>query len=97
MNAHRVEVLDRAYDYDVIRRVAHHLELEFLPALDRLLDQHLVIRRHLETPLDFGAILRGVACDRSTGAAERPRRTDDERQTQALADLIGFAMRMCNS
>ena len=51
MHAHRVEILDRADDHDVVRHVAHHFELEFLPALDRLLDQHLVVGRQLEAPL----------------------------------------------
>ena len=32
MHAHRVEVLDRADDHDVVAAVAHHLELELVPA-----------------------------------------------------------------
>ena len=40
VDAHRVEVLDRADDHDVVRAVAHHLELELLPADDAALDQH---------------------------------------------------------
>jgi hypothetical protein len=45
VHAHRIEVLDRADDDDVVVAVAHHLELEFLPAGDRLLDQDLADRR----------------------------------------------------
>ena len=42
VHAHRIEVLDRADDHDVVVAVAHHLELELLPADDAPLDQHLV-------------------------------------------------------
>src|SRR5918997_861350 len=39
VHAHRVDVLDRADDHDVVRAVAHHLELELAPAEHRLVDQ----------------------------------------------------------
>jgi hypothetical protein len=42
VHAHRIEVLDRADDDDVVGAVAHHLELVLLPAEQRALDQHLV-------------------------------------------------------
>ena len=32
VHAHRVDVLDRADDHDVVVAVAHHLELELAPA-----------------------------------------------------------------
>ncbi len=35
VHAHRIEVLDRADDHDVVRVIAHHLELELLPAEQR--------------------------------------------------------------
>ena len=41
VHPHRVEVLDRAHDHHVVCAVAHHLQLEFLPADQRLLDQDL--------------------------------------------------------
>ena len=44
VHAHRVDVLDRADDHDVVVAVAHHLELELAPADHRLLDQHLADR-----------------------------------------------------
>ena len=34
VHPHRVEVLDAADDDDVVRLVAHHLQLELLPAQD---------------------------------------------------------------
>ena len=42
VDAHGVEVLDRADDDGVVAVVADHLELELLPAEDRLLEQHAV-------------------------------------------------------
>ena len=45
VHAHRVEVLDRADDHDVVRAVAHDLELELVPAAHGLLDEHLPDRR----------------------------------------------------
>ena len=41
VDAHRVEVLDRADDHDVVGAVADDLELELVPAAHRLLDEHL--------------------------------------------------------
>ena len=52
VDAHRIEVLDRADDDDVVVAVAHHLELELLPADDAALDEHLSRRRQLEPAAD---------------------------------------------
>ena len=48
VDAHRVEVLDRADDDGVAARVAHHLELVLLPAGEVLLDEHLADRARVE-------------------------------------------------
>src|SRR5207244_11736289 len=37
VDAHRIDVLDRADDHDVVLPVAHDLELELVPAADRFL------------------------------------------------------------
>ena len=49
VNAHRVEILDRADDHAVVGAVAHHLELVLLPTRDRSLDEDLADRRCVET------------------------------------------------
>ena len=54
VDAHRVEVLDRADDDGVAARVAHHLELVLLPAGEVLLDEHLADRARVEAVLDRG-------------------------------------------
>jgi hypothetical protein len=80
VDAHRVDVLDRADDHDVVVAVAHHLELELAPAEHRLLDQHLVDRAGGE-PLgnDLGE-LRLVVGHATAVSAERERRPDDDRK-----------------
>ena len=79
MHAHRVEVLDRADDDAVPARVRHHLELELLPALERLLDQHLPHGARLEPARDERLELRRRARDAAAAPAERERRAYDRR------------------
>ena len=93
MHAHRIEVLDRADDHDVVRRVAHHLELEFLPSFDRLLDQHFVARRLFESVRHLGAIVVEFARDRAARPAQRSRRPDDHRQAELAQHPLGVGRR----
>ncbi len=71
VDAHRVEVLDRADDDDVVAAVADHLELELVPALDRLLDEHLADRALAQAALDLCAQLRGRRDEAAAVTAER--------------------------
>ena len=82
VDAHRVEVLDRADDDRVAARVAHHLELVLLPAGEVLLDEHLADRARGEAVRDRGAQLLGRPRDAAAGAAERERRPDDRRHRE---------------
>ena len=80
MDAHRVDVLDRAHDDAAPGRVGHHLELELLPALDRALDEHL---GHGARPEADGDLLaQGLLAPGQPAAAasEREGRTDDGRR-----------------
>src|SRR3954463_988845 len=87
MYAHGVDILDRADDDAVVRLVADHLHLEFLPAENALLDQHFVGRRGIETALhDLEELSLGVG-DATTRAAERERRPDDGGQTDIVERL----------
>ena len=70
VHAHRVEVLDRADDHDVVGLVAHDLELELVPAAHRLLDEHLTDRRLGDAALDLSAGA-ARACRRSRRRARR--------------------------
>src|SRR4030095_15826904 len=53
VHTHRIEVFDRADDHHVVGLVAHDLELVFLPAQDRLLDQHLAGRADGQTGTSY--------------------------------------------
>ncbi len=95
MHAHRIEIFDRADDDDVVGGVAHHLELELFPPFDGSFEQDFVIGRHLEAPAHFDLKVRRVAGDRASGAAERARGTNNQRQSQPRDDRfsLGFGMR----
>ena len=77
VDAHRVEVLDRADDDDVVAPVADHLELELVPAPHRLLDQHLADRALAQAALDLRAQLGRRGDEAAAVAAEREGRPDD--------------------
>ena len=68
MNAHRIEVLDRTDDHDVVVQVAHHLHLVFFPTDDRLFDQHLRDGRLIQAALHQGVEVLSVVGDRRTRA-----------------------------
>lgn len=89
MDAHRVDVLDRADDDAVIRLVADDLHLIFLPAEDRLLDQDFRRRRRIETAADDLEEFRTVVGDAAAGAAEREGRADDRGQADVVERLRG--------
>ena len=84
VHAHRIEVLDRADDHDVVVVIAHHLELELLPADDAALDEHLARRRQVEPAAHDLLELVAVVGDAAAGAAERERRADDRREAGTL-------------
>ena len=84
VNAHRVHVFDGADDHAVVRVVAHHLHLEFLPPEERLLDEHLAHRRHVQPARDDRFKFLAIVSDAAARAAERESRPDDERHRADL-------------
>ena len=80
VDAHRIDVLDRADDDAVVGAVAHDLHLVFLPAEHRFLDQHLVRRRGAQAAADDLLELLAVVGDAAAGAAQGEGRPDDRRQ-----------------
>ena len=80
VDAHGVEVLDRADDDAVVGAVAHHLHLEFLPAEHRLLDQHLADRRGAQAGEHDVLELVAVVGDAGAEPAQGIGRPDDGRQ-----------------
>src|SRR5215207_3078437 len=87
MDAHRVEVLDRADDHAVAGRVGHDLELVLLPTLERALDDHLADRARGQTAPYRGLQLLTRAREAAAGPAERERGPDD-RGHRSAAELI---------
>ena len=87
VHAHRVDVLDRADHDGVVRAVAHHLELELLPAGDRLLDEDLGHRARGEAAARDALELGPGASEPAPAAAERERRPDDQRVPELVPEL----------
>ena len=88
MDAHRVEVLDRADDHDVVVAVAHHLELELVPADQRLLDEHLADRALVETAVEqLDELVLGMRRPAAV-AAQSERRAQHDREGQLGRDIV---------
>ena len=80
-----IEILDGADDDGVVGQIAHHFELEFLPAEDALFDQDFVDRRKIEAALQnlFGFL--AVVGD----AAARAAHGEAGAQNHGIADARG--------
>ncbi len=90
VHAHRIDVLDRADDHEVVGPVTHDLELELLPANHRLFEQDLVHRAQIETTPGQLAEFFDVVGDAAADATECERRPDDAREAQDLDRREGF-------
>ena len=89
VHAHGVEVLDGAHDDAVASVVAHDLHLVLFPALDGLLDQHLVCGRELQALAHDGDELLVGMRDAAAGTAEGKARAQHAGVTHALGDGLG--------
>ena len=90
MHAHRVEVLDRADDHDVVVCVAHDLELELVPADERLLDEHLADRAFAEAALELRLELVAVVRDPAPVTAEGEGRPQDRGEVELRREVLGI-------
>ena len=84
VDAHGVEVLDRADDDAVVGPVAHDLELELLPASDRAFDEDLVDPAGVEALGRDPFELLGCRSDAGAAPTEDVGRTDHGRKADAL-------------
>ena len=87
MDAHRVEVLDRADDDHVVGAVPDHLELELVPSAHGLLDEHLADRGLGQSPLHLGEQRSRIVREATAVPAQRERRAHHGRDGEAV-DLV---------
>ena len=87
--AHGVEILDGAHDDAVAGVVAHDLHLVLFPALDGLLDQHLMGGRKLQALAHDGDELLVGVSDAAAGAAQGKARAQYAGIAHALGDSLG--------
>jgi hypothetical protein len=73
---------------------AHHLHLVFLPAENRLFDEHLAHRREIEATLHLLVELLAVERDAGAGAAECEAGTDHRGQADLREHLAGLGKRL---
>ena len=90
VHADRVDVLDRADDHDVVVAVAHQFELEFLPAFDALLQQHLVGRRVMQAGAGDAVQLLLVVRDAGAEASHGEARAHHQRVSEFGGDGVHF-------
>ena len=90
VHADRVDVLDRADDHDVVVAVAHQFELEFLPAFDALLQQHLVGRRVMQAGAGDAVQLLLVVRDTGAEASHGEARAHHQRVSEFGGDGVHF-------
>ena len=90
VHADRVDVLDRADDHDVVVAVAHQFELEFLPAFDALLQQHLVGRRVMQPGAGDAVQLLLVVRDAGAEASHGEARAHHQRVSEFGGDGVHF-------
>ena len=87
VNAHRVYVLYRADDDDGVVGIAHHLQLVFFPAQDRLFNQDRMNRRIVKAAAHDVPKLGLVVSYPAARAAERERGPDDGWVADLLDEL----------
>ncbi len=86
VHAHRVDVFDRADDDAIVRLVADNLHFEFLPAEHAFLDQNLVRRRGVDSPLYDLDVFRLVIGNAAAGSAHGEGRPYDRGQADVIED-----------
>ena len=97
MNAHRIQIFDRADDDAVVRLVADHLHLVLLPAEKRLFNEHFRGGRQFKTARNDLQELVHVVGNAAASAAQRKARTDHRRETDGLLNSKCFFERMSST
>ena len=96
MHPHRVQVLDRADDDDVVGAVAHHLKFVLFPAADRFFDQHFCRRRSTEARFGDAAQLALVIGEPTSDATHGVRGSHHQRIAEFLCRHQDIIHRVTN-
>ena len=86
MNAHGIDILDKAYGDEVVIRVADHLQLQLFPAEDGFLHQHLTHQAGLQAPGAHRLQFLFVVNQSAAGATHGVSGTKNNRVTQLIRD-----------
>ncbi len=98
VNAHRVDVFNRANDHAVVGAVTHDLHFKFFPAEQRFVDQYFRDRREIEAAGDDFLIFLAVVSNATALAAEGESGPDDQREgSDFLRNFAGFFHRVGDS
>src|SRR6266436_3075070 len=90
MDTHRIEILNRADNHNVVRQIPHYLKLKLFPAEDRLFDQHLLNGRSCQaTTHDLFELFR-VVSNATAGASEGERRSNDGRVSRLFNQRLSI-------
>src|SRR5579862_7555454 len=90
MNAHRIEIFDRADHDEVVANVAHYFEFVFLPAENGFFDERLMNGACIESACNQVPKFLAIVGNRAAGAAEREGRANHERIADRVRKLHGF-------
>ncbi len=90
MDAHGIDILDKAHRYHFVARIPYNFELEFLPANDRFLDENLIYNACRETPSCNGPELFDIVDQTAAGPSHGVCRPDHDRITESLCNLLGI-------
>ena len=84
VDAHRIDILDRADDDGIVVAITHDFHLIFLPAEERFLDQDFGGRRSIQPAADDVHELVAIIGDTAAGAAHGEAGADDRRKAGEL-------------
>ena len=90
MHTHRVEILNRTDDGNVVVRVSQEFQLELLPAEYRFFHEYFVDGRCRQATVqrfvqEFLAVDEAATC-----SAEGEGRANDQRKSDLLGELLAF-------
>src|SRR5688500_13001869 len=97
MDAHRIEILDRANDDHVANIIAQQLEFVLFPAHNAPLNQYLVYGGGVQTIVQRIVELFRRVHKSSSGSTKRIRGPDHEGKSDLLCDLFSHQERSSSS